>query len=408
NDQNHVKSDIFSKGNLFHGHLEEKHKAILEKLKNEIMQFNKALESLRAEMKQMRKDIEIYVAPKLIITPTPIINTTQPPLKTTLQQPIKHKRNFTEVTPSSSSDTQDSETEQIPSPKQLLARQDNLENQIEKQANILHRIYNFMNSVSPTESLNSYAKQQQLVDMMNSNHIDCLGLSETKIANKNSKHIINNTKITKHKGRVIYIDLFLKGKIKLQIIQINLHANTTGIQQEIKNLHEYIFKSINSELYEIDTFNTDHKAVYLNLFPYNLIGNKQHATLRQQQMKKTIFHYDKMTKDEWDDYGNYVDKLSKDIFPTLISNTADLNRIWDSIQKCIKDAAKKKIWNSTSTIQSKEKKPQNLTEINGEIRKINKIIRDFNKKNFNPPNIKIIQNHWKQTTEILRNFAKKH
>ncbi|CAJ0847777.1 16962_t:CDS:2 [Entrophospora sp. SA101] len=248
------------------------------------MQFNKALESLRAEMKQMRKDIEIYVAPKLIITPTPIINTTQPPLKTTLQQPIKHKRNFTEVTPSSSSDTQDSETEQIPSPKQLLARQDNLENQIEKQANILHRIYNFMNSVSPTE------------------------------------------------------------------------------------------KSINSELYEIDTFNTDHKAVYLNLFPYNLIGNKQHATLRQQQMKKTIFHYDKMTKDEWDDYGNYVDKLSKDIFPTLISNTADLNRIWDSIQKCIKDAAKKKIWNSTSTIQSKEKKPQNLTEINGEIRKINKII----------------------------------
>ncbi|CAJ0626417.1 7652_t:CDS:2, partial [Entrophospora sp. SA101] len=352
----------------------EKHKAILEKLKNEIMQFNKALESLRAEMKQMRKDIEIYVAPKLIITPTPIINTTQPPLKTTLQQPIKHKRNFTEVTPSSSSDTQDSETEQIPSPKQLLARQDNLENQIEKQANILHRIYNFMNSVSPTESLNSYAKQQQLVDMMNSNHIDCLGLSETKIANKNSKHIINNTKSL--------------SPILIMII----------IQQWAQDL---ILESINSELYEIDTFNTDHKAVYLNLFPYNLIGNKQHATLRQQQMKKTIFHYDKMTKDEWDDYGNYVDKLSKDIFPTLISNTADLNRIWDSIQKCIKDAAKKKIWNSTSTIQSKEKKPQNLTEINGEIRKINKIIRDFNKKNFNPPNIKIIQNHWKQTTEIL-------
>ncbi|CAJ0898847.1 12987_t:CDS:2, partial [Entrophospora sp. SA101] len=388
NDQNHVKSDIFSKGNLFHGHLEEKHKAILEKLKNEIMQFNKALESLRAEMKQMRKDIEIYVAPKLIITPTPIINTTQPPLKTTLQQPIKHKRNFTEVTPSSSSDTQDSETEQIPSPKQLLARQDNLENQIEKQANILHRIYNFMNSVSPTESLNSYAKQQQLVDMMNSNHIDCLGLSETKIANKNSKHIINNTKS---------VGILLSKQLAKYVQKVTKHKG-----------RDLILESINSELYEIDTFNTDHKAVYLNLFPYNLIGNKQHATLRQQQMKKTIFHYDKMTKDEWDDYGNYVDKLSKDIFPTLISNTADLNRIWDSIQKCIKDAAKKKIWNSTSTIQSKEKKPQNLTEINGEIRKINKIIRDFNKKNFNPPNIKIIQNHWKQTTEILRNFAKKH
>jgi endonuclease/exonuclease/phosphatase family metal-dependent hydrolase len=368
---------------------------------------------------------------------------------------------------------------------------------------------------------------------MNSNHIDCLRISETKTTNKNSKHIYkqhqdfvayfnndNNTtmgtgvgillskqlakyvqKVTKHKGRVIYIDLFLKGKIKLRIIQIYLHANTTGIQQEIKNLYEYIFillknsqknhfkiilmgdfninyekylsmyhsrgshnwrydifnkletynltetisffhnitpskpyhnffpkssnkspsridyiwisqdlilESINSELYEIDTFNTDHKAIYLNLFPYNLIGNKQYATLRQQQMKKTIFHYDKMTKDEWDDYGNYVDELSQDIFPTLISNTADLNRCWDSIQKCIKDAAKEKIWNSTSIIQNKEKKPQNLTEINGEIRKINKIIRDFNKKNFNLLNIKIIQNHWKQTTEILRNFAKKH
>ena len=58
------------------------------------------------------------------------------------------------------------------------------------------------------------------------------------VSNSYSKYI---QKSNGYKGRVIYIDLFMKGNVKLRIIQTYLHANFTGNRAEIEDLQRYIF-----------------------------------------------------------------------------------------------------------------------------------------------------------------------
>jgi exonuclease III len=123
------------------------------------------------------------------------------------------------------------------------------------------------------QGLNTTIKQKQILDMMTSHHVDILGLSETKIKTSQSKIInrlsnnfvtyLNNDSHTPngsgvgiiiskdyakyvqvakgYKGRVIHIDLFLRGHVKLRIIQIYLHATHTGTRNEIEQIHSYIY-----------------------------------------------------------------------------------------------------------------------------------------------------------------------
>ena len=109
--------------------------------------------------------------------------------------------------------------------------------------------------------------------MIRSNHISIISLSETKLRPNQShfiyKHIddfsfyFNNDSDSVHgsgvglivsnsyskyiqksngyKGHVIYIDLFIKGNVKLRIIQTYFHANFTGNHAEIEDLQCYIF-----------------------------------------------------------------------------------------------------------------------------------------------------------------------
>jgi len=59
------------------------------------------------------------------------------------------------------------------------------------------------------------------------------------IAKEYSKYV---QKSYGYKGRVIYVDLFMKGRIKLRIIQVYLHTSLSGNRKEIEDVHSYIFK----------------------------------------------------------------------------------------------------------------------------------------------------------------------
>ena len=121
------------------------------------------------------------------------------------------------------------------------------------------------------QGLNSPAKHAQIILTMKQNDIAIMGLSETTLQNKNSKFLYkNNTeydaffdnssdhpngsgvgliiskqfskhihKIESFKGRLISADMFFKGHIKIRIIQIYIHANTTQ-REEIEELYTKI------------------------------------------------------------------------------------------------------------------------------------------------------------------------
>ena len=100
-----------------------------------------------------------------------------------------------------------------------------------------------------------------------------MGLAETKLTNKAAKYIYNNNNSFQffynnkassslsqgvgllisneyakfiqisggYNGQVVYIDLFLKGCMKVRIIQVYLHANFhSEFQEEIEKTHRYI------------------------------------------------------------------------------------------------------------------------------------------------------------------------
>ena len=148
------------------------------------------------------------------------------------------------------------------------------------------------------QGLNDVTKQQQLLDTMKIDHIDIMGLSETKLSQQRSKHIYTRNQhydayfnndgdqhstgvgiiVSKeyskyihraigYKGRVLYVDLFMKGRIKLRIIQVYFHANfNNNNKKEILDLHAYIENLISKSYKEhyrviiMGDFNVDPKC----------------------------------------------------------------------------------------------------------------------------------------------------
>src|SRR3989337_647140 len=120
--------------------------------------------------------------------------------------------------------------------------------------------------------LTSPSKQTQVAHWFNINNMAVLGLAETKLTNKTAKHIYKNEnfqfyyhndsnsplsqgvgllisndyarsvqKSDGFKGRILYVDMFLKGRIKLRIIQVYLHANFhSDKKDEIEEVHNYL------------------------------------------------------------------------------------------------------------------------------------------------------------------------
>jgi exonuclease III len=139
-------------------------------------------------------------------------------------------------------------------------------------------IYPFRLATLNIQGLNSTIKQKQLIEMLELEHISVIGLSETKIPKSQSKfiykHLPNfttyfdndsvspmgsgvgiiisndyNKYIHRHKGykgRVYHIDLFMKGHVKMRIIQTYLHANISNNRSDIEDIHSYIFQLLES------------------------------------------------------------------------------------------------------------------------------------------------------------------
>jgi endonuclease/exonuclease/phosphatase family metal-dependent hydrolase len=377
------------------------------------------------------------------------------------------------------------------------------------------------------QGLSNRTKQEQLLNTLTLQKIDIMGLSETKLTQQVSKLIYkkNNThvaffdnststgshmgsgvglliakeyaqyisKIERFKGRIIYVDLYLKGRTKLRIIQIYLHANVTGNQKEIKELYNYIenvlddaekhnfmiilmgdfnldyeqyskeyrrrgavnwrykiFNSldqrqlvdtidicqditpstpfhtfipkqqqssptridyiwvshallsevINSNNYEPHLYNTDHKAVYLSLYTDTIFKKKSIAKLKQQNVRKRIFSYDKMNAQKWLKYKEATDANYEEanLNNMNINNIHELNRYWDIIQSCIKTAAIAEIDNHMTSTQHKEQEPKYLKNIFENIRRLNKILISHSYKNWDRYSFDL-EVEWRQRTK---------
>src|SRR5688572_4973478 len=181
--------------------------------------------------------------------------------------------------------------------------------------------------------LNDPTKQQQIIDFIELNNIDFFGLSETKISNTAAKFafkkynnnftsffnndtsstsgsgvgiIVSNEyakyihKVHAYKGRIIYIDLFMKGRIKIRIFQIYLPATSTGMRDYTTDLYKYIIDNtkdalrINTRVIIMGDFNINFEKYdkYLKRNGYTHWQNKLFQHLQRLNMVDSIplFH----------------------------------------------------------------------------------------------------------------------
>ncbi len=129
--------------------------------------------------------------------------------------------------------------------------------------------------------INDPTKRQQLIDFMDLNKVNIFGLSETKLSNStaafsfkqfNNKYtsFFNNDtsstngsgvgiivskdyakfihKTEAYKGRVLFMDLIMKGRVKIRIFQIYLPTTTTGMRDYTTDLYKYIIDKIKDAL----------------------------------------------------------------------------------------------------------------------------------------------------------------
>src|SRR6266536_213492 len=168
-----------------------------------------------------------------------------------------------------------------------------------KNENIYHP---FRIATINVQGLNS-EKKDLIIDMMDYNHIQILGISETNLNEYSSKIIYKNNARYKayftsnksrgsgtgiliekkydayvrgynnYKGRIIYIDLYMKGNNKIRIIQTYINANKKE-QKEIEDIHSHLRKLIdeskkkNMEVIIMGDFNINYQR-YIKLHSGN-------------------------------------------------------------------------------------------------------------------------------------------
>src|SRR5688572_24142481 len=130
------------------------------------------------------------------------------------------------------------------------------------------------------QGFNSTSKQEQILDFMSSYNVDVLGLSETNLPNSLARHIYkknsqytayfnnhesdirgsgvglvfnnyyakNIHRVHGYKGRIIYADLFFKGRTKFRIIQIYLPASPRHDPDLTKDIHRQLITYIEDAL----------------------------------------------------------------------------------------------------------------------------------------------------------------
>ncbi|CAJ0893772.1 6198_t:CDS:2 [Entrophospora sp. SA101] len=150
--------------------------------------------------------------------------------------------------------------------------------------------------------------------------------------NEYSKYV---QKAIGYQGRVIYLDLFMKGHIKLRIIQVYLQANFTGNKKEITDLHHYIITLIDQGK------KNNYKLIIMGDFNLSPERYKEEYHTRQR------YHWKY----------NILNKLYGS--PTQNNEHHDirnLNHYWNLIHEGIMKAAIKIIPNHMTPTQHKERK----------------------------------------------------
>jgi len=167
-------------------------------------------------------------------------------------------------------------------------------------------------------------------------------------------------------------------------------------------------ETINSNNYNSELYSFDHLGVYISFYTNNLFKQKSIANLKQQKIYKTIFHYDKMNQEKWQEFANMVDlhHQTLQLNNMSINNSRELNRYWDNIQACIRNAAFAKIPNHNSVNQHKQRNPKYLTDIYYDIRHINKIILRYNIKSWNR-NKPCLSTDWTMVEKQLLSLSNK-
>ena len=71
-----------------------------------------------------------------------------------------------------------------------------------------------------------------------------------------------------------------------------------------------------------------------------MFQKKSSAKLRQQNIKKTVYHYNKLTDEDWNNYAVHA-ALSGDVLEldSPIDDLHDLNKRWTEIQTAITSSA---------------------------------------------------------------------
>jgi len=86
------------------------------------------------------------------------------------------------------------------------------------------------------------------------------------------------------------------------INRIDSHSRIDYIYMSSEILNEMT----NTRTFEMDLFNTDHSIVITSIYTEQIFNQTARARLIKNGMKKTVFEYQKMNKDLWEEYANEI------------------------------------------------------------------------------------------------------
>ncbi|GBC00784.1 hypothetical protein RclHR1_39790001, partial [Rhizophagus clarus] len=135
-------------------------------------------------------------------------------------------------------------------------------------------------------------------------------------------------------------------------------------------------KSVNSTVIENDHFDTDHKTITLSLDTVQMTGVSLNATnQKKKHIKRTVFQYDEMDKDDeytWENFSTHLDleienALMKDF---SIVKPRHINTLWDMFRQTLMRVAKSRIVNKQVTRNKVKTTPEKKLSVYFDLRYI--------------------------------------
>ncbi|CAB5186614.1 unnamed protein product [Rhizophagus irregularis] len=257
------------------------------------------------------------------------------------------------------------------------------------------------------------------------------------------------------KGRVMKVDFFMRGNIKLRVIQIcgypgynkkDITELWNHVIKLIKDAQQQHYKLIimgdfninyhkflksqrkpnykpsykqkllhfltysdnlvdiillyhdvtNDNPYNIHKNNSDHMVMYVEFWTNNYFKLPSHAKQQQRNRQKTIYMYDDMSQDDWLEFFQHTKCLCefRHLFKDEVDDIHDFNRLWDDTQRSIKEAAKTYI-KSRQTTSKKDGHPLRSSLLYRNICFLQKLVIRLTNKKFLHNEFRIkLQDDW--------------